>query len=350
MKRALRIAIAGRFYWDAGSSHALLGYVRAGRNLGYDVRASLLGIVDEVVQQKVTVAPPDWQPDLMVLVCEERFLKPEARRVLERSVPRSRRVLIDPDGRYSQVIRLDTDANHKSQRSRRSWARDFEQLTDVILQPCLGMPAPGTQRFLYFGVDVHRRLSVVPRSKKTFDVVYVGNNWYRWHDIVWLVRGLSRIRVSVPRVAIFGQWWCGVGVPGCERETYSDPEFLPANQVETYPPVPYDEVEAAMGRGRLSPIFIRPVLNALHLATPRMFETFAADTVPVLPPYFTHARALYGDDVEELRLKDDPADTILSILDDYPTNQALAREIGAMLAREHSYEARLAQLIEVGLS
>jgi hypothetical protein len=350
MKQPLRIAFAGRFYWHNGSSHALLGYVRAGRRLGYDVRASMLGIVDEIVQQKVPVAAPDWKPDLMVLVCEERFLKPWARRKLEVTVPRSQRVLIDPDGRYSQVTKVGGDWNHRSQRSRNAWASDFERLSDIILQPTLGMPAPGASRFLYFGVDVHRDRPMPKSGVKAYDILYVGNNWYRWHDVVWLVNGLSRIRATVSRIAIFGQWWFGDPVPGCEPHTYSDPEFLRANQVETYPSVPFDHVEVAMGRGRLSPILIRPVLNALDLATPRMFETFAADTVPVLPPYFRHAAALYGDDVEALRLPNDPADAVGSILDNYPVYVELAREIRAKLAREHSYKVRLSELVDFGLS
>ena len=104
MTAPLRIAIAGRFYWHNGSSHALLGYSRAARRLGHDLRASLLGIVDDVVQQKVPTADPEWKADLLVLVCEERFLQSKARQQIDALYPRSRRVLIDPDGRYAPII------------------------------------------------------------------------------------------------------------------------------------------------------------------------------------------------------------------------------------------------------
>jgi hypothetical protein len=64
---------------------------------------------------------------------------------------------------------------------------DFDERSDVIVQPSLGAPAPGTRRFLYFGVDAHRRREPSPVERKPYDIVYVGNNWYRWHDVCWLV-------------------------------------------------------------------------------------------------------------------------------------------------------------------
>jgi hypothetical protein len=349
MSAPLRIGIAGRFLWHSGSSHALLGYVRAGERLGFDVRASLLGEVDKLVRSKVPTASPDWSPDLMVLVCEERFMTDEARQQLDVVCPRSRRVLIDPDGRYSPLTAFGNDANHPSAESRDEWVADFDSLSDVILQPSLGDPAPGTQRFLYFGIDVHRDRPVAAAGKP-FDIVYVGNNWYRWHDMVWLVNGLAPVRSRGARIAVFGQWWTGEPAPGCESQTASEAGFLAGHGVETFPSAPFDDVERTMGLGRLSPILIRPVLAALQLATPRMFETFAADTVPMLPPSFRYARALYGDRVDPLLLPDDPAAAVAEMLEHPDDCVALAKEIRAALAREHTYEVRLTQLVEIALS
>jgi hypothetical protein len=284
-----------------------------------------------------------------MLVCEERFLTPEARRQLEVACPRSRRVLIDPDGRYSPLITLEADANHATPESRDEWVAEFEGLSDIILQPSLGAPAPGTEPFLYFGIDTHRQRPPCGESKQ-FDIVYVGNNWYRWQDMVWFVNAWSRVRDRVARMAVFGQWWTGDPAPGCEPQTYSHPTFLADSGVDTFPPAPFDDVELTMGRGRLSPIFIRPVLRAMELATPRMFETFAADTVPILPPYFGYARALFGEAVQPLLMPDDPADAIVAILENYACHAAAAREVAARLAQEHSYEVRLVQLVELALS
>jgi hypothetical protein len=349
MSRPLRVAIAGRFYWHNGSSHALLGYARAAERLGIDARASLLGIVDETVQQKVSTASADWNADLLVLVCEELFLRQDARQQLEALYPRSRRVLIDPDGRYSPLTNIGIDANHATEEARAEWVTEFESLADKIVQPSLGASAPGTHSFLYFGVDNHRtRHGTDPR--KAYDLIYVGNNWHRWRDITWLVESLAPVRAAVERIAVFGQWWTGETVAGCEAEIFSDPHFLRENGVETHPPVPFDDVELTMARGRISPVLVRPILNALHLATPRMFETFVAGTVPILPPYFAHAPDLYGDRVRPLQLPAAPAETILGILTQYESFVELTREVADMLGRDHSYEKRWSQLLDIGLA
>jgi hypothetical protein len=343
-RKPFRIAFVGRYYWHNGSSHALLGYVRAGRSLGYDVRASSLGIVDKVVREYVPIAEPDWKPDLMVLVFEERFLKPEGFKIIEKNVPRSNRLVIDPDGKFCAAIEAGSDTNHPTADSWSVWSSDFLRLSDVILQPRLGKLHPPAHRFLYFGIDLHR--SRPARDKeKNYDIVYIGNNWYRWKDMVWLLTALKPIRQRIGRIAVFGNWWSGDVLPGYEEHTYSEPAFLKEHGVETYSPVAFDEVESVMGHGRLSPIFVRPVLNALNLVTPRMFETFAADTIPILPPYMRHGEHLYGPGAESLRLLSDPSDAVLNILENYQHYLALIRDIRDRLETKHCYEARIKELM-----
>jgi len=100
-----------------------------------------------------------------------------------------------------------------------------------------------------------------------------------------------------------------------------------------------------MGQSRLHPVLLRPALNTLGFVTPRMFETFMADTVPILPPYFKHASALYGPEAESLFLGYRPAEAVLEILNRYSDYVALARDIAAKLVREHSYDVRLEELL-----
>src|SRR5439155_16065202 len=159
----------------------------------------------------------------------------------------------------------------------------------TFLQPCLGSLAPGAHKYLFGGLDPQQGRAVAGNGQKEYDLVYVGNNWCRWPDMSWLFKGLARVRPKLGRVAIFGNWWDGNlprVAPQTEKFVYSDPGFLRGHGVESYPPVPFGQVETAMGRGRLHPVFVRPVLNTLRFTTLRMFETFTADTVPVLPPYF----------------------------------------------------------------
>lgn len=346
MGKRLRILFIGCFRYNCGSSHALLGYFRAAQHLGFDLRASILGQVDQSVQKKVPVAPADWIPDLGVMVFEsEQFLSLADLSRIERIVPRSHRVIIDPDGNYLEIVRDGADTNHPTEESLHYWSAFYRQLSDTVLQPRLGPMEPGTQRFLYFGLDLHRPGDPRANSEKLYDLLYIGNNWYRWHDIVWLLGQLQTIRPKLGRIAIFGKDWFGETATGYEECTYSDPTMLEAHGVETYGSVPFDEVEPRMGQGKLHPIFIRPILNALKLITPRMFETFAADTVPILPPYFHHAAALYGEKVRPLCLPPNPNDSILSMLDNYSDYVCLAFEIRNELITAHSYESRLAELI-----
>jgi hypothetical protein len=306
---------------------------------------SSIGIVDEVVCQMVPVAEPEWQPDIIVVVFEERFLREKGFAQIERLVPRRRRLVIDPDGKYCDPVHVGDDTNHDNAESQRLWKADFDRVSDVVLQPTLRAET-GVQRFLYFGIDLHRKRERVPPDEKTFDLVYVGNNWYRWNDVLQLLDGLAKPRTRLGRIGIFGQYWNGDPLPGYEQETFSDPKLLRARGVEIYPPVPFDQVEATMASGRTSPVLVRPILNALELVTPRMFETFAADTVPLIPPYMRHAPKLYGPYVEELQLSSRPSDDLNKILEKYDRYTVISREICSDLERDHSYEIRLAQLVE----
>ena len=132
-----------------------------------------------------------------------------------------------------------------------------------------------------------------------------------------------------------------------KEATYSDPDFLRQNQIEIYQSALYGQVETTMSRGLLNPILVRPILNHLGFATPRMFETIIADTVPLIPNYFTYAPRLYGMDISQLTLSvDNAANNILKMLENYEENKKLARDIRETLKTQHSYETRLKQLLQ----
>lgn len=276
-----------------------------------------------------------------------QFLNPEAVAHIERVVPRSRRVVIDQDGMYSDTIRVGSDTNHPTPQSHESWSSLFERLTDTVLQPCLEATTPGVQPFLYFGFDAPDRSGIHSEPTKLYDITYVGNNWYRWHDVVQFLEAIAPTRSQFGRIALFGKWWHGAGLAGSEEHTYSDPDFLRTHEVDVFPAVAFDQVVPTMSLGRVNPVFIRPVLNALNLVTPRMFESFVAQTVPLLPADFRGAKSLYGANAELLQLHSgfSTAERVLEILTQYAKYRDISREISAELARLHSYEVRLEQLL-----
>ncbi len=345
-RNGLKIAFVGNFKYNLGASNVLLGYVQTGSALGYDIRASELGYVDDTIRASVRVADKGWQPDLMVIVYESYpFLSTADIDAICAAAPRSRRVLIDVDGKYCPPISIMGDTNHPTSDSHATWVGLFDSLSDTILQPVLTLPVSrDIHRFLFYGVA--RNIYLRQRAKD-FDLLYVGTNWYRWDVITDLIEALRPIRQRLRRIAIVGQYWSGNTMPNFPDATYSDPEFFRRHAVEVHPPAPYGDVETTMSRGLINPILIRPVLNGLHLATPRMFETFVADTVPAIQKELSdNALTLYGEDAQALCLSDDPASDILRILDDYAHFQRLSHDIRERLMAEHSYHVRLAELLE----
>ena len=335
-----KIAFVGNFQFNCGSSNTLLGYVKAGRVLGYDIRASEFGCIDNIIRTAVPVAGKDWKADLLVIVYESYpFLSETDIDLICKIVPRKNRILIDPDGKYLKPSYCGDDTNLPAADSYGFWTSLYDSLSDVILQPFLGSD------FLYFGID--SQVSDLSRLNKNFDLIYVGNNWYRWNDMSALITAVSPIRTKLKRIALIGRYWSGDQMQGFENATGSDPDFLKKNHVEVYKSAPYGQVEKTMSRGKMHPILIRPILNEMGFVTPRMFETFAADTVPLIPNYFRRANELYGDEVFHLTVSQDPAAKILEILENYPKYRDISLKIAKKLRRKHSYEVRIRQLLDL---
>lgn len=334
-----KIAFVGNFQFNCGSSNTLLGYVRAGRKFGVDIRASEFGYIDDIVRSAIPIASRDWKVDLLVIVYESYpFLSKNDIDLICKTVPRKKRILIDPDGKYLKPRYCGADTNHPTPNSYGFWRDLYDSLSDVILQPFLGSD------FLYFGTD--NQAPDLTQVGKDFDLIYVGNNWYRWSDMKNLIKAVSPIRTKLKKIALIGRYWNGKLMEEFKDATRSDPDFLKKNNVEIYESAPYGHVEETMSRGKLHPILVRPILNEMGFATPRMFETFTANTVPLIPDYFIHADKLYGDGISHLTLSENPAAKILKILENYEKYRQTAQEILQKLRQKHSYEIRVKQLLD----
>jgi hypothetical protein len=124
-----------------------------------------------------------------------------------------------------------------------------------------------------------------------------------------------------------------------------DPELLQRLGVEIRDPIPFTEFSRFLSDARFSPIFQRPLFNELGLVTNRTFETFLADTVPLvmLPEGF--AEAIYGPDVHPLVPGNDVAGWLRQIMSDPgPCWDAIVR-VRKNLATHHSYKQRLSELV-----
>ena len=206
--KPLRIALVGHFLHNSGCSKAILGYVNAAKLLGFELKVSKLSVLDRIVSQQYPLAETDWKPDLLVIIFESfQFLSESSITQIENLVPRKKRLIVDQDGKFSDVKFIGSDYNHIDANDRQVWLSLYRRLSDHIVQPALLEPADGATSFLFFGVDKHSTINGGKLSPKLYDIAYVGNNWYRWRDIVWFIEGLKRIRSELGRIALFGKWW-----------------------------------------------------------------------------------------------------------------------------------------------
>lgn len=342
----MRILFAGHFEWNCGSTQVVKEYVDAGARLGIEVCLSNVGPIDRVTAKQLPVVDSLRDTDVLVFVFEgDQFIDRHRLERCKKEVPRRNRIVIDADGHNRELTREGSDANHRSIEEFFAWRELFNELSDIILEPS-AVATGVVPQFLYFGMS--NQLRHASPDQPEWDLGYIGNNWYRWKDFVWLLQEIKEVRHLISRVAIRGMWWDQEGLcgfPGAEEATFSEPSFLSKYDVQLGPSVEFGSVVASMSMARVHPILARPVLRHMQFITPRMFETFASDAIPVLAPYLEYTTALYGDDCRFLLLNDKPAEQLVEMITEPKFFRDLSHHIRDMLHREHSYEKRIEQLL-----
>jgi hypothetical protein len=102
-----------------------------------------------------------------------------------------------------------------------------------------------------------------------------------------------------------------------------------------------------MGCARFNPIFHRPLFNQLGLVTNRTFETFCADTIPLIMLSTPQVEALYGPDARPLAPGDDVAGRLSDMLYRPELYWEAVLRVRAHLAERHSYRQRFQQLLGI---
>jgi hypothetical protein len=336
---------------DRGSAQDIFNYQQVAKTMGHEV---------------VLYGPPraGWPfqtsldldgIDAAVFIFEwTNWVREDARldypRLLGR-IPRRRRVVIDCDGKFNDVITVAGDGNHADAAASRRWIAVAESISDKIFQPTWHPARPNVRPFLFhaYNPEWARPLDV---TGKAFGLYYVGNNWYRWPGMHRVLRAVEPIREHIGRIGIVGHgWharapWAKSGVS--EEAYYSDPAYFEKLEVEAMPAVAFAEVIDAMSRGTCSPVIYRPLFDRLRLVTCRTFETPAADTVPLFTQDRAFVREVYGAAAEDLVLPEiDPHERILDMVTRPERYVPIVREIRADLSARHSYAARLRELVEI---
>jgi hypothetical protein len=269
-------------------------------------------------------------------------------------VPRGRRFVIDCDGGYNERTVAGPDYNHKDDASARKWIDVCDSLSDRIYQPSYHPVRPNVRSFFFHGYDPawERPLDF---ANKEYGMTYVGHAKFRYGPMARVLRAIEPIRENFGRIALVGHGWDAIPswATWMKIEDYfhTDQEYLRKLGVEFVPQVPYTQVIDWMGKGIFSPVVYRPLFSKLRFVTCRTFETPAANTIPLFGLEEGYVREIYGDRATELVLPESSADEKVRDIVRRPEYYAeIVMGIRRHLAQEHSYEARLQELISIARS
>jgi hypothetical protein len=345
-------------YWafeDQGSGLVIQGYTEAARALGHEVAVYGRWIPGKVNPKIPLNYSLDIESaDAVIFIFEwTTQLKPGDELDLVRlvgKVPRNRRVIIDGDGNYNGIIRVDGDYNHREPESNRLWIEICDSLSDKICQPTLHPLRDNVRPFLFYAYNPAWEVPLDFCAKK-YGMIYVGHSKFRWKPMQRVLQAIEPIREQVGRIGLIGYgwdslpWWAS---PMQLEDTYfSDVAYLRRLGVEIIPPIPFKQVIHWMSKAIFNPILLRPTFSYLRLVNPRMFETLAANTIPLFGLDEAYVREIYGERAVELILAEDASQKILEMVHRPERYTDIIMDIRKHLAKKHSHAARLQELIEI---
>ena len=141
--------------------------------------------------------------------------------------------------------------------------------------------------------------------------MYVGSNWQRWEQVRSFLEGHAPVRAAVGPACLVGWDWRASGPNGpCRKASWASipiRRLLARLDVEVRDGVRFDGVVDLLARAKFAPVLHRPLFRHLGFVTNRTFETFYADTIPVLMLPRDFVAAIYGEAALPLVPGDDVA-------------------------------------------
>lgn len=343
-------------YWhveNAGSAQTIYNYSQAAKALGHEV----VLYAPEMPNSRFKCSQDVESADAIIFLLEWNIYlhdnKPLDLEGPVRRSPRERRIVIDNDGMYNDVIKIQEDYNHPDAEGSRQRIELYDWISDKIYQPTLHPLRGNVHSFLFHGYDPAWEVPLDFTSKE-YGMVYVGSNWFRWRAMERVLRAIELIREQVGRIKFIGHDWdeppWGVESPLRELAYATNPAYLDSLNVERMPPVPVEKVIPSMSAGAFNPVLVRPLFNHLRLTNPRLFETPAANTIPLFRLDPGYALEIYGERALELVIADsidDASEQILDVLHRPEHYAEIVTAIRRHLAEKHSYAARIKELIEI---
>jgi hypothetical protein len=111
--------------------------------------------------------------------------------------------------------------------------------------------------------------------------------------------------------------------------------------------VRFDEIVPLLSKARFAPVFHRPLFRHLGFVTNRSFETFHADSLPVLMLPRDFVEAVYGPAALALVPDGDIGAHLSDTLDRPERAWDALLQTRAHLARQHSYARRFQELAAI---
>jgi hypothetical protein len=336
---------------DQGSSLVIQGYTQAARALGHEVAVYGCHYDKIPLNYSLDIHSADAVVFLFEWTTRQYYGDQVDLVRLVGKIPRERRVIIDGDGNYNDVISVDGDTNHADVASSRAWTEVCDSLSDKICQPTLHPLRPNVRSFLFYAYNPAWEVPL-DFSAKEFGMAYVGHSKFRWNPMERVLRAIEPIRDIVGRIALVGHGWDSMPWWATKMQIedvyYTDKAFLRELGVEFLPAVPFEQVVSWMSKAIFNPLLLRPTFSHLRLVTPRLFETPAASTIPLFVLDEAHVQDIYGDEALELRLADEnPQEKILDLVRQPQRCVDTIMGIRQRLAEKHSHIARIQQLIEI---
>jgi hypothetical protein len=347
----MRLIFVHHVLEDRGSAQDMFYYARVAQSMGHEVvlfgspkKPSAFQYTTDVSSGNAAVFIFEFTTDLQYgdLLTWARLLA---------RIPRSRRVVIDCDGKYNDAIHITGDINHAQTGLSRQWLEICDSISDTILQPTYRPLRSNVRPFFFHGYDPSWDVPL-NFDNKEFGMVYVGNNWFRWRSLRRVLGTLETVRDRVGPIAIVGHGWdrpAPWAKPVLPEDAYStDPEYLWSLGVQVMAPIRFDEVIGWMSRGLFNPVIYRPLFDHLQLVTCRTFETPAANTIPLLCQDRQFVMDVYGPAGLELVLPGErPQDKIVDLFDRRYHYLKVVNELRHVLNQRYSYAARVKELVEI---
>jgi hypothetical protein len=341
-------------YWafeDQGSGLLIQGYTRAARELGHEV--VVYGRPNPKIPLNYSLDIESADAVLFIFEWTTKLMQGDNLdwvRLMSK-VPRRRRVILDGDGNYNDVVKVGGDYNHHDAMEARKWTEICDSLTDKICQPTFHPLRPNVLTFLFYCYNPAWEMPLGFRAKE-YSMIYVGHSKFRWDPMARVLRAIEPVREQVGRLGVVGHGWgelpCWAASMKMEDAYYTDPAYLKKLGVEILPPIPFEQVVPWMSKATFNPVISRPTFNRMRLVTPRYFETPAASTIPLFGLDAAYVEEVYGERALELVLPVERAENKIADMLRRPAHYGeIVQGIRRHMREKHSQAARLKELIEI---